>query len=699
MPAEKYRVNAVTVEGFGGFTEPQQVTISQKHTFVFGPNGQGKSSVLEAIRWCLFGQAQRPGAEVRNTYYPLRECTVTLELASPSDSLTLRRKLRPGAAQSELTITDTSGAEPRLTDVFPHLARLGPKEGTHIIVAGQQAAARRPQADISDFGRVLYSYLDVEDVPDLIKLLDELIQEKTVERERLAGALEGLIAEARNKLTKVELQLAELLRTSPWDAKTPPVFAETTRKIDAFYAEIIRLAGETPQDGLTLEQKLDAAERAARTLMTAARSDLEIRLREQRARLSVLQNAHGTLTAAREQYKASDALLKEHQTALAALLEGRTVDEWTAELTTAQGRMSYQQIRADLLRRAHELYDREPFDRCPVCGTLKTADGLLASITAAHAADSKEGEDLSQMCDALRDKLKRAAELNVAIRQAAEAMARHKAAEEQALASLKKLLGSGDTPTDQQISLAIAALVESTATLQNQVTGAGQALLEREKAIKALRAEFRFQQYQTEAARLRRILTERIKDPQAIFDEYQSLVRTTAELKQIIEAEFDRAVATAIPPLSAMMTEVYKRLTQQVSFDKVLIDKSGGALALFVGSSRRPGRHNPDDVLNGQANSALRLVPYFVFSEFQQEALELELLLIDDPSQSFDTSHVGILLEELRKIASRTQLIIASHEREKFEPALDKYFDKQDIRILGVQSFDPLKGPSIVHSP
>lgn len=695
MPSKKYRVDTVTVEGFGGFTEPQQVKISQKHTFVFGPNGHGKSSVLEAIRWCLFGQAHRPGAEVRNTYYPLRECAVALELVSASGSLTLRRKLRPGAAQSELVITDAAGTEVRQADVFPHLARLGPKQGAHIIVAGQQAAARRPQADISDFGRILFSYLDVEDVPDLIKLLDELIQEKTVERERLAGSLEGLIAKARDKLNKVELQLAELLRASPWDAKTPPVFAETTRKIDAFHAEIVRLAGDAPQAGLTLEQKLDAAERAARSLMTTARSDLEIRLREQRARLAALQSGFASLNTAREQYKASDTLLKQHQTALAGILEGRTVEQWTADLTSMQSRMSYQQLKADILKRARDLHDREPLDKCPVCDTAKTAEELLASITSAQAADSKEGEDLAKKCDALREKIKRASELDAAIRQGTEALAKHKAAEEQALASLQKLLQSAELPTDQQVSLQITALVESTGTLHNQITGAGQAFAEREKAIKALRAEFRFQQYQTEAARLRRILADRMRDPQGIFDEYQSLLRTTAELKQLIEVEFDKAIAAAIPPLNDMMTEVYKRLTQQVSFDKVLIDKSGGALALFVGSTRRPGRHNPDDVLNGQANSALRLVPYFVFSEFQQEALELELLLIDDPSQSFDTSHVGILLEELQKIASRTQLIIASHEREKFEPALDRYFKKEDMQILGVRSFDPIKGPSI----
>ena len=698
MAQKKYRLNTVTIEGFGGFTEPQKIKISQKHTFVFGPNGHGKSSVLEAIRWCLFGQAHRPEAEVRNIYYALHECAVSLELASPSGSLTLRRKLRPGAAQSELTITDAAGAEVRRADVFPHLARLGPKEGTHIIVAGQQAAARRPQADISDFGRVLYSYLDIEDVPDLIKLLDELIQEKSVERERLARSLEGLSADARNKLSKVELQLAELMRTSPWDSKTPPVFAETTRKIDAFFVEITRLTGDALQDGLTLEQKLDAAERAARTLMTAERSDLEARLKEQRARLSALQNAYASLTAAREQYRALDALLKQHQTALAAVLEGKTVEQWTADLAVMQSRMSYQQIKADILKRAKDLYEREPFDKCPVCDTRKATEELLASITLAHAVDNKQGEDLSQKCDAFREKLKKASEFDAAIRQCTEALARHKAAEEQALRLLQKLLESADLLTDQQIGSQITVLVESTATLHNQITGAGQAFAEREKAIKALKAEFRFQQYQTEAARIRRILAERISGPQEIYDEYQSLLRTTTELKQLVELEFDKAIATAIPPLNDMMTEVYKRLTQQVSFDKVLIEKAGSALALFVGSTRRPGRHNPDDVLNGQANSALRLVPYFVFSEFQQEALELELLLIDDPSQSFDTSHVGILLEELQKIASRTQLIIASHEREKFEPALDKYFSKEDMQILGVEAFDPFKGPSIAHT-
>lgn len=360
--------------------------------------------------------------------------------------------------------------------------------------------------------------------------------------------------------------------------------------------------------------------------------------------------------------------------------------------------MSYQQLKLDIVQRARELYDRDPFERCPVCDSRQTGETMAAALASTQDAGAKQGEDLSQQYESLRQKLTVATKLSAAIADSIQALSQHKAVETEAANSVKTLLGSAKAPSDTQVTFQISALVESTSSLHNQLAGAGQAAADREKAIKNLRAELRFQQYQNEATRLRRLLTDRIEVPRGIFDEYHSLLRTTAELKQLIELAFERAVGAAIPPLNEMMTDVYKRLTQQLSFDRVLIDKHGGNLALFVGSSRRPGKHNPDDVLNGQANSALRLVPYFVFSEFQHAAMELELLLIDDPSQSFDTSHVEILLEELHKISTRTQLIIASHEREKFEPAIGKHFKQEDMQVLGVDVFDPIKGPAIVYS-
>ena len=102
----------------------------------------------------------------------------------------------------------------------------------------------------------------------------------------------------------------------------------------------------------------------------------------------------------------------------------------------------------------------------------------------------------------------------------------------------------------------------------------------------------------------------------------------------------------------------------------------------------------PSEVLNGQAFNAVNLVPYFVFSQFQAEALELDCLLIDDPSQSFDTSRVELLLQELATAATHAQLIVASHEEDRFRPFIDKYFPSGSYRVLRVTSFAPDVGPT-----
>jgi len=91
-------------------------------------------------------------------------------------------------------------------------------------------------------------------------------------------------------------------------------------------------------------------------------------------------------------------------------------------------------------------------------------------------------------------------------------------------------------------------------------------------------------------------------------------------------------------------------------------------------------------------------VPYFVFSQFQSEALELDLLIVDDPSQSFDTSRVKLLMKELASAASHAQLIIATHEVERFEPQIPEFFREQDYSIIRISEFDPEKGPSIAFS-
>ena len=51
--ADGFRIKRISVEGFKGFTETQEIDVRNRHVFLIGPNGNGKSSIIEAIRWGL----------------------------------------------------------------------------------------------------------------------------------------------------------------------------------------------------------------------------------------------------------------------------------------------------------------------------------------------------------------------------------------------------------------------------------------------------------------------------------------------------------------------------------------------------------------------------------------------------------------------------------------------------------------------
>jgi predicted ATPase len=98
-------------------------------------------------------------------------------------------------------------------------------------------------------------------------------------------------------------------------------------------------------------------------------------------------------------------------------------------------------------------------------------------------------------------------------------------------------------------------------------------------------------------------------------------------------------------------------------------------------------------VLNGQALNALRLVPYFVFSKLQETGVELDLLLLDDPTQSFDTARVEALFEELSSAASHAQVVVVTHDDDRFTSLLKRFFSEDERIIIRVTGFVPGKGP------
>ena len=138
-----FSVEGVEIEGFKGFTSPKAIDFKGRHVFLLGRNGNGKSSIVEAIRWGLFGSAYRPNEVVKNQHYS-GDCRVTIKLMRNGELWVLRRTLNPGTgSSSESILTDQHGNRRFMKEIMPQLDSVDAGEGTHIIFAPQSAPLRR----------------------------------------------------------------------------------------------------------------------------------------------------------------------------------------------------------------------------------------------------------------------------------------------------------------------------------------------------------------------------------------------------------------------------------------------------------------------------------------------------------------------------------------------------------------------------
>lgn len=347
-----FRIESLSIEGFKAFTVQQTFRFEGRSIFLFGANGSGKTSIIEAIRWCLFGLASRRGEIVKNQFYE-GPCIVQMTLAAHDGLWTMQRRLRPSGGESDRTLRDPSGAEKNLEDVFPQLSRIGPSEGTHVIYAAQQPSSRRPEADITDFSYVVYRYLGLEDVPRLSDTLSSLSKDWKIQEEEVCDEVERLGEELSQQISDVHTALDRITSNPPWGAALTPTNADTRAKITqlARDADIMGASCSADTlDGLSNHDKLYEIETAVHAFLSGALAGLTQDLMDRSSRLNEaqesLQNAeHSALQLALE--SKTSATLK---TKLDATLDGRKIAELEEQLERVEGDFQIVQLKSDVVR-------------------------------------------------------------------------------------------------------------------------------------------------------------------------------------------------------------------------------------------------------------------------------------------------------------------------------------------------------------
>jgi chromosome segregation protein len=501
------KLTRLRLVGFKSFVEPTDVLIEPGLTGVVGPNGCGKSNLVEALRWVMGESSHK-----------------SLRASGMDDVIFAGSANRPARNTAEVSLVVDNGARtaPAVfndADQLDVSRRIAREEGSTYRINGREVRARDVQLLFADAATGARSHAMVRQ-----GMIGEIIAAKPQARRRIledAAGIAGL--HARRHEAEIRLKGAEenLLRIE-----------DVLRQIDSQIDGLRRQARQASRYR-SLAAEIRKAEalllylgwRGARDAVAEAQSKAEADLRQvaERTRLQA--------AAARDQAVAADALpgLREADAAAGAALQRLLLarDSLEAEEKRAEQRA------AELDRRAHELARDEERERAlnedaaGAMARLDAEDEVLAGETDEQAAAAEEARERLEALEealvisesaadnaqaALSDLAARRAAVERSLRELADRLARLSSEEDRVARELSGIdaASAADTKAaDEEAEIEAAA--EAVGMAEDRAEAAREAhrsAREREAALRgpAQEADRAAQRLETEVATLTKLL-------------------------------------------------------------------------------------------------------------------------------------------------------------------------------------------------
>ena len=688
--ARGFSVQSVEIEGFKGFTSPQRIEFKGRHIFLLGRNGNGKSSIVEAVRWGLFGSAFRPNEVIKNQHYS-GDCRVTIELTRDGEPWTLRRILNLGANRtSDFLLTDQLGNRRQRREIMPQLDSVDAGEGAHIIFAAQSAPLQRQPEDLSAFERTVFDYLGLTHPRALLSNIDGFLEAQSDVENELGEELTEARRSIDGQIAGEQSRRSLILNAPPWGNGPTPSIVASEQKARGFIEDT---TGEPPNDdfeGFSLEALLDSAEECFGERRVRGLGSLEKEATDLtgcRGHLESLRDVQIEVTAQKES-------IERTKLDLASVLYGVSFDELRVKLEAAKYKANTESIKARIMRDAIVLLDREESENmtCPICDSQCNSHVLASAL--ANMSDHTDDETNSEVVD-LESQLQRSEEFQSLLN-------RHNAhlssLEEDAVKAMDFIKNEDKKKLAE--SLVVEQLIEKYLkkedVLKEQIADQDKWFTSKRNELDRLKEESRFHQIQKRINDLRADQ----KELERVTEAYNSLVwfgQSVRKIKEVVESRLSDQLARDIPRVSEVLSNAFSALTQHPWYDRLIISKATlPKLELRVASSQDDAqREDPTGVLSGQAESALTLVPYFAFSQTDDTPTEVYLVMLDDPTRALDTEHIKILVERLRELGRNVQLIVASQETERFQQMIPDVFNEDSYVIIEPNGWSPKGGPNL----
>jgi DNA repair exonuclease SbcCD ATPase subunit len=662
------RLLSLELAGFRGFATKQAFDLNADAVIVVGANGNGKTSLVDAVLWAIAGRIPRLGADD----VPL--------VCKFSETGQARVSLRLGRADGSSPLTVTRVFDGARTTVSVETAEgvvRGPQaEGRLIQQIWQEAAAAAnpPEALATAVTRSVYlqqdlvrEFIDSATAQERFSAVSELVGAGRVtdlqgelERAKRAWsqATNSRVAELeplRSRLSAMESRLNEL-RARPTSTEAgldETAWSEWWSRMQAMGLQVSAVPMTSRDATSAIDNAILQAD-AARRATERRQALLEALAREisgvAARTLPDLTALRGKVAAAQQQVQQTRAKVSAEQ---ARVAEARRLQ---AELKEKS-----QQLQALAVLALKHLGEK-----CPVCDQEynveatrrrleRTAAGASAPGGAPPMADTLPGLLQSLASD---EKELSAAELEL---RTAEQSIRNAEATDLSIDKRLKELGIVVKSAPERLH-AVAAAVKATSLRSDELGTAqriGEAFALRLSRI-GDQAAIQELQREVETTRLKLQREDR---------EIQKRAATGEHAQRVIEAlreAASRVVTERVKEIEPLLSDIYSRIDAHPAFRVVRflasVSRGRGLLATVVSDPLSEIQSDaPATVLSSSQMNALA-VCIFLSLNLGVSRPPLDAAILDDPLQSLDDINLLGLIDLLRRTKDQRQLFVSTHD-------------------------------------
>lgn len=651
------------------------IDLSADVTIVVGPNGTGKTSLLDALLWGITGRLKRISKEqerVLSLYAPAGLARVSITLEDERGRLTLVRTLLEGNETLGVKVEETA-AEGPLAEV--KLLRRMWEGGS---------ASPTPFDDLHDImTRSVYlqqdlvrQFVDRDTETQRFDAIGNLVGlGRIADFQRKIVASVKAWATAKNRLEE-ELRDAEARLTIAKETLARlGVEAEVSDDGERWSAWWRSLAekgiGISPIPDINLPNAVQVVDQMLRSLQ-AAKTALQ-------RKISTIPQVRSDLAELLDVREISEARIAELQGMVKTLrgLCDRLESEFgAAEKRDAEVReeLVTQKNAADEMRALAQLALRHLSKHCPVCEQSIDQRALESRLRkfvdkapAGIPEFQRETTRVTRELETARAAFRRAE------RDLSDALD-----ENRRTAARRTLLNSqlADLEVEEPTLTALDALTKSFQTQLediNEAYRAGEAL----SLVIVRRGERnKRQEIAAEEARLD-LLVDRARSE---FEQYKKTHEVASLIVEAVREVSDGAVNSQIKKIAPLLQKIYTRIDPHPTFRtaelRSHISYGKGRIETPVTDPRNAGGRievdSPATVFSSSQTNALA-VSIFLAINLSSAGMPLNAAILDDPLQSLDDINLLGLLDALRRMRGRRQLLISTHD-ENFAALLERKF-------------------------